>query len=301
MNGKKFIVTGGAGFIGSHIVDALIARGDDVVVVDDLSSGLKENINPKARFHKIDICDRSAFTDLVLREKPAGVFHLAAIVSVQFSIEHPEQTFNVNVTGTKNVYEAAHTCGAKVIFSSSSAVYGDQIGEAGNAEIEPVYESSLLAPKSPYGEHKKLGEIYADLSLRYFNVYGPRQRGDSPYAGVVAQFIARKKAGKPLTIFGDGLQTRDFVSVHDVVRANLMAMDKTLSGTISGGEAINIGSGVASTILDIAKIVGGEIQYALARIEPRHSLANISKAERLIEWSPSVSLKDGIVELMMMN
>jgi UDP-glucose 4-epimerase len=173
-----------------------------------------------------------------------------------------------------------------MIFSSSSAVYGEPERQG------PVAESSQLNPKSPYGEHKKAGEAWSDFSLRYFNVYGPRQRGDSPYAGVIARFFILKKEHKPLTIFGDGSQTRDFIHVNDVVVANIKAMGTTLIK-----EAINIGSGKAISIKEIADMFGGPIDYMSPRIEPKHSLADISKAKKLLKWSPSVSLQEGIKKL----
>lgn len=283
---KKYIVTGGAGFIGSHLVDSLVKEGHEVVIIDNLSAGLASNLNSKASFEKIDIRDKTAMEELFLKEKPDGVFHLVAIVSVQFSLEHPEEALEVNVTGTKNVYEIAKKFDARMIFSSSSAVYGEPERQG------PIAESSQLNPKSPYGEHKKTSEAWSDISLRYFNVYGPRQRGDSPYAGVIARFLTFSKEHKPLTIFGDGSQTRDFIHVNDVVAANIKAMGTTLTK-----EAINIGSGKAISIKEIVDMFGGPIDYMPPRIEPKHSLADISKAEKLLKWSPSVSLQEGIKKL----
>jgi UDP-glucose 4-epimerase len=283
---KKYIVTGGAGFIGSHLTDSLVKEGYEVVIIDNMSTGLASNLNPKASFEKIDIRDKMAVEELFLKEKPDGVFHLAAIVSVQFSLEHPEETFEVNVTGTKNVGEVARKVGAKMIFSSSSAVYGEP------PDQRPITESSPLNPKNPYGEHKKAGEAWSDISLRYFNVYGGRQRGDSPYAGVIARFLALSKEHKPLTIFGDGSQTRDFVHVRDVVAANLKATKSILAK-----EAINIGSGKAVSIKRLADMFGGHVNYMPPRIEPKHSLADISKAKKFLGWSPRVTLEEGIKEL----
>jgi len=169
---------------------------------------------------------------------------------------------------------------------------------------EAISENAPLNPKSPYGEHKKIGEQYATVSLRYFNVYGPRQRGDSAYAGVIARFLEMNKSSKPLTVFGDGLQTRDFVHVSDVVAANIAAMDAV---TVSG-EAINIGSGIATSVQQIAEIFAEKsslgphaIQYLPPRIEPKNSLANISKAHKLLGWSPKVALKEGIALLRDMH
>lgn len=247
---KKYIVTGGAGFIGSHLVDLLVKEGHEVVIVDNMFTGLRSNINPNAVFVNMDIRDKPAIEKLFLTEKPDGVFHMAAIVGVQFSIEHPEETFEINVTGTKNVREASVKSGAKMVFSSSAAVYGDQAVDG------PIAESAELLPKSPYGEHKMIGESYCDVALRYFNVYGPRQRGDSSYAGVMARYLALSKEKKPLPIFGDGSQTRDFIYVSDIAAANLKAMESGLSK-----EAINIGSGRSISIKEIAAAFGGPIDY----------------------------------------
>jgi len=242
-----------------------------------------------------DVRDALFIEKTIADIKPDGIFHMAAIVSVQFSIEHPEETFEINVTGTKNVYEAAG--GVRIIFSSSSAVYGDVPADA-------ISENAPLNPKSPYGEHKKTGEQYATVSLRYFNVFGSRQRGDSAYAGVIARFLKMNQSGKPLTVFGDGLQTRDFVHVSDVVAANIAAMD----ALIVSGEAINVGSGIATSVQQIAEIFAEKsplgrnaIQYLPPRIEPKNSLADISKAQKLLKWSPKVTLKQGIALLCDMH
>lgn len=284
---KKYIVTGGAGFIGSHLVDALVSRGNFVVVVDNLSSGRRENINPKAEFIEADIRHAETLEKIVAKTNPDGIFHMAAIVSVQFSLEHPEETFEINVTGTKNVFNAAK--GKRIVFSSSSAVYGD-------ASDSTISENTPLNPKSPYGEHKKLGEQYATVALRYFNVYGPRQRGDSAYAGVIARFMEKTRAGKPLTVFGDGSQTRDFVHVSDVVAANITAME---ADNVEK-ESINIGSGVATSVKQIALFFAEEnaagIEYLPPRVEPKNSLADINKASKLLNWKPRVALRDALKE-----
>ena len=299
MEQKKYIVTGGAGFIGSHIVDALIARGDSVVVIDDLSSGNIENINKKAVFHRVDIRDVDALRK-VFDQSVQGIFHCAAIVSVQYSIEHPEETEMINVEGTRNVLKVASEKGViRVIFCSSAAVYGETTETA-------VNESVKANPQSPYGKDKLEGEIecirYAKdtnletVILRYFNVFGTRQRGDSSYAGVIARFIELRNESKPLTIFGDGSQTRDFVNVKDVVSANLKAMD---TSSISG-EVINIGSGKATSVKEIAKIISSTVLFAPARKEVKNSLADITKAKSTLHWSPIVSLKEGIGDLLVL-
>ncbi|MDE2188209.1 MAG: NAD-dependent epimerase/dehydratase family protein, partial [Patescibacteria group bacterium] len=198
------------------------------------------------------------------------------------------ETRLVNIVGTQNIAVATRAVGARLVFSSSSAVYGDQpFGK-------PIKEDAPLGPKSPYGEHKLIAESFSDVSLRYFNVFGPRQRSDSPYSGVIARFVDFKRAGKPLIIFGDGLQTRDFVYVDDVARANLVAMEKAKRGSV-----YNIGSGVSSAILDIANFIGGPIEYKPARIEPHDSLADISKVGLELCWEPKISLQEGIRRILL--
>ncbi|MEI7851114.1 MAG: NAD-dependent epimerase/dehydratase family protein [Kiritimatiellales bacterium] len=225
----KYLVTGGAGFIGSHITDTLVEQGHDVVVLDDLSSGHKANLSEvwnKIEFIEGDICD--AATCLKAAEGCDGIFHEAALVSVPDSINRPRDNHDINITGTLNILEAARQQGVKrVVFASSAAVYGD------NPEL-PKREDMLPEPKSPYALAKLTGEyylkVYAEcfgletVALRYFNVFGPRQDPSSMYSGVISIFSERIKKGLPITIYGDGEQTRDFVNVADVVSANLLAM-----------------------------------------------------------------------------
>ena len=298
--GQKAVVTGGAGFIGSHIVDALLERGDEVHVVDDLSAGKREYVNPKASFYKLDIRDREALISAC-----AGadhIFHVAALPRVQFSIENPLETHEVNVTGTLNVlYAAAENRVKKVVFSSSSSVYGDQ-------DTMPLVETMSANPKSPYALHKYIGERYCSVwsevfsvptvSLRYFNVYGPRQTADGSYPLVTARFLKQREEGEKLTITGDGEQTRDFTHVRDVVRANLLAAD---SEAVGRGEAINIGAGSNISINRIAELVGGEVEHIEPRFEPRHTLADNSKAGTLLGWEPTVSIEEGMAELKRMQ
>lgn len=292
----KIIVTGGAGFIGSNLVDALVDKGYETHVIDNLSGGKKENVNKKAELHVLDITDLSAikpiFTDVDY------VFHLAALPRVQFSIEHPAETNKANVEGTMNVLIASHEAGAKrVIYSASSSAYGDQ-------EIMPLREDLPAHPKSPYGLHKYLGELYCKLwnevyglstvSLRYFNVYGPRNNPEGAYALVIAKFLRQRVAGEPMTITGDGKQTRDFTNVNDVVRANLLAME---SPKVGKGEVINIGAGHNQSINKIAELIGGPTTYIDPRFEPRNTLADNSLAKELLDWEPRVSIEEGIAEL----
>jgi UDP-glucose 4-epimerase len=297
MNMKKAIVVGGAGFIGSNLTDGLIEKGYEVHVIDNLAGGKKENINPKAIFHEKDI----RFGDEI---KPLFVgvdyvFHLAALPRVQYSIEHPKETNEVNVEGMLNVLIAAKEGGVKrVVYSASSSAYGDQ-------PTMPLTEDMPAKPKSPYGLQKYLGELYARLwsevyglqtvSLRYFNVYGPRQNPEGAYALVIGKFLLQKAQGKPMTITGDGEQTRDFTSVHDVVRANILAAE---SANVGKGEVMNIGAGRNFSINKVAELIGGPVEHIPARLEPSHTLADNKLAKKLIGWEPQVSLEDGIKELL---
>ncbi len=292
----KYIVTGGAGFIGSHIVDALIERGDEVHIIDDLSGGVKENVNPKAVFHEVDI--RKADQIEKIFEGANGVFHLAALPRVQYSIEHPIETNDVNISGTVNVIEAARKAKVKrIVYSASSAAYGDQ-------SVMPLIETMLPMPKSPYGIQKYIGEhfmrnwsdIYGieTVSLRYFNVYGSRQSSEGAYALVIARFLKQRKEGQKMTITGDGLQTRDFTHVRDVVRANLLAME---SKNVGKGEVMNIGGGKNYSVLDIAKMIGGDYEFVEARIEPRNTLADTTRAKELLGWEAKEDFEKAIEEL----
>jgi len=292
----KVIVTGGAGFIGSNLVDKLIESGHEVVVIDNLSWGKKEQINPKADFHSLDITDFASIRP-IFDDGIDYVFHLAALPRVQFSIEHPIETNETNVTGTLNVLTAAKEAKIKkVIYSASSSAYGDQ------SEI-PLRETMHANPKSPYGLQKYIGEMYCKIfsdvyglptvCLRYFNVYGPRQNEEGAYALVIAKFLKQKREGQKLTITGDGTQTRDFTSVHDVVQANILAMEKE----VSAGDVFNIGMGQNFSINDVAKLVGGEIEHLPARLEPHDTLADNTKAREVLGWIPKVKLEEGIVEL----
>ena len=296
MKKQKAIVTGGAGFIGSHVVDALLAKGFDVHVIDDLSGGKKENVNKKAKLHIVSITDLAKIIPII--KGAEYVFHLAALPRVQFSIENPEITSKVNVEGTMNVLIASHKAKVKkVIYSASSSAYGDQM-------VMPLTEDMLASPKSPYGLQKYVGELYCKVwyevygqntvCLRYFNVYGPRMNPDGAYALVIGKFFQLIKQGKAMTITGDGEQTRDFTSVHDVVRANILAME---SPKVGKGEVMNIGAGKNQSINMIASLIGGPVEYIPARFEPRDTLASNKLARKLIGWKPEVSIKEGIAEL----
>lgn len=291
----KIIVTGGAGFIGSNLTNKLIDLGHDVSVIDNLIGGKREQVNPKANFYELDITDLEKIKPVF--EGIDYVFHLAALPRVQFSIEYPIETNNTNVNGTLNVLLAAKEAGVKkVIYSASSSAYGDQ-------KEMPLHEKMQAKPKSPYGLQKYIGEMYCRIfsevysfptvCLRYFNVYGPGQSEEGAYALVIAKFLKQKREGKPLTIVGDGLQTRDFTSVHDVVRANVLAMEKN----VENGEVFNIGAGNNFSIKKVAELIGGEVEYLPARLEPHDTLADNRKAREQLGWIPEVKLEEGIIEL----
>lgn len=296
----KIIVTGGAGFIGSHIVDALVESGYEVHIVDNLSAGKRENINPKAVLHIVDIREKEKLIPIFANAK--YVFHEAALPQVQYSIENPVETNGINVEGTLNVLEASRANSVKrVIFASSSAVYGNQ-------ETLPITESMQASPLSPYGAQKYIGEIYMKLyaqiygletvSLRYFNVYGPRQSATGSYASVIPRFIEFKKMGEPMIIVGDGENKRDYVHVKDVARANLLAMT---SDKVGKGEVMNLGVGESFSVNYIANLIGGETTHIPPRIEPKETVADSSLVKDLLGWTPSVKLEDGLRELKKYN
>ncbi|MBX4210750.1 NAD-dependent epimerase/dehydratase family protein [Candidatus Parcubacteria bacterium] len=293
---KKIVVTGGAGFIGSNITDELVKEGFDVHVIDNLSGGKKENVNPKATLHVLDMRDFEKIKPIISGAE--FVFHLAALPRVQYSIEHPIETNDVNIGGIVSVLTAAKEGGVKrVIYSASSSAYGDQ-------PTMPLVESMSASPKSPYGLHKYVGELYCRLwseiyeletvSLRYFNVYGPRQSAEGAYALVIAKFLKQKAEGKTMTITGDGKQTRDFTHVSDVVQANLLA---SKSKKVGKGEVINIGRGQNCSINKIAELIGGPVEHIPARFEPKDTLADNRLAKELLGWVPEMSIEEGIREL----
>lgn len=295
MKKTKVVVTGGAGFIGSTLTDSLMEKGYDVHIVD-IASCKKENINPKAVFHEVDSRDREKLIP-IFRDADC-IFHCAAYPSVQYSIEHPIETNDINVNSTINVLMAAKEAGSKkVVYSASAAVYGDQ-------KIFPAVENMLPQPKSPYGLQKYIGEHLCRLwteiqgvptvSLRYFNVFGPRQSNVGAYASVIPIFIRQRKNGEEMTITGDGSVTRDFVHVKDIVRANILAMENQ---NVGKGESINIGGGKEITVLQVAKAIGGPYKFIAPRIEPKRSLADITLAKNLLGWEPKEDFEKGIIEL----
>lgn len=292
----KIIVTGGAGFIGSHLVERLVTIGYEVHVVDNLVAGKREHVHSEATLHVVDIRDKEKLDPIFAGADT--VFHLAALPSVPYSIENPIETHEVNTLGTLNIIMSARDAGVRrIVYSSSSAVYGNQ-------EKLPVNENALCKPVSPYGLQKLESEHYLRLanelygietvSLRYFNLYGPRQNAEGPYASVVARFIDQCAGGELLTVVGEGKQTRDFVHVDDVVEANITAMSATRVGK---GEVVNIGGGKSYSVLDVAILVGGEIVYLPPRVEIMDSVAEINRAQELLGWGPTKSFSEGIISL----
>jgi len=298
---EKVVVTGGAGFIGSNLVDALLEKDFEVHVIDNYAGGKRDDrVNPKATYHEADIRDFAKIAPVIKGAK--YVFHEAALPRVQFSIENPELTFSVNVDGFVSVLRAAHEGGvSRLVYAASSSAYGDQA-------VLPLSEDLPAMPKSPYGLQKYVGalscrvwsEVYKlpTVSLRYFNVYGPKFDPNGAYALVIGRFLKQKKEGTPLTITGDGTQTRDFTHVSDIVRANLLAAE---SPNVGKGETINIGAGRNVSVNDLAAMIGGESVHVEARLEPHDTKADNRKAKELLGWEPTIKLEDGIVELKKIN
>lgn len=293
---KKAVVTGGAGFVGSHVVDALIKEGFAVSVIDDLSGGKRENVHRDATLHVVDVRDSKAIAPIIAGSE--FVFHLAALPRVQYSIDYPEETNSVNVGGTLAVLKAAKDAGVKrVIYAASSSAYGNQ-------ETLPLSEDVPPQPLSPYALQKYVGELYcrvfsdvydlSTVSVRFFNVYGPRLDPEGAYALVIGKFLKQKKEGAPLTITGDGEQTRDFTHVRDIVRGMICAAK---SEKVGKGEIINLGRGQETSVNALAELIGGGVTHIDPRLEPRHTRADITRAKELLDWEPEVSLEDGIAEL----
>ena len=298
-SGKKYIVTGGAGFIGSHIVDALIARGDEVHVIDLFLTGKRERLHPKAIMHEADIRDETKLPEIFRGAR--GVFHTAAQPRMQYSIQKPRLTNDINITGTLNVLLAARDAGvSRVVYSASSSAYGPR-------HPMPLREDMAPEPVIPYAIQKRVGEQYCQMvskfygletaSLRYFNVYGPHQTTskDWPYATVIGIFLEERKNGRPMPVVPDGTQRRDFTHVHDVAAANLLAMSSASVGT---GEIINIGTGKSYSVLEVARMIGGEWEFTNPREgEVHETLADNRKAKELLGWEPKISFEEGIDDL----
>lgn len=295
LKGKKVVVTGGTGFIGSHIVAMLLKEGAEVHIIDNLDGGKKKPAEG-ATFHARDVRNFDDIKDVFTGT--SYVFHLAALPRVQFSIDFPLKTFETNSKGTMNVLEASRQAKVtRVIYSASSSAYGDQA-------VMPLVEDMPAQPKSPYGLQKYEGELMARLysdvyglstvSLRYFNVYGPGLDPNGAYALVIGKFLKQRLEGQTLTITGDGTQTRDFTHVTDVARANLLA---ATSNNVGKGEVINIGCGRNISMNTIAELIGGQVEHIAPRLEPKHTLADNTKAKKLLGWTPTVAIEEGIDEL----
>ena len=298
----KYLVTGGAGFIGSHIVEALFKQEHEIIILDNLFSGNIENIQPFLQKKNVEFV-KGSITDLPLLRKTFkgvdGIFHEAAIASVHQSVLNPLNTHDVNSTGTLHVLLAAEECGVKkVILASSAAIYGDH-------PLLPKREDMIPMPLSPYAVSKLTGEYYCavfsqlygiqTVSLRYFNVFGPRQDPSSEYSGVISKFIAQVKQNKPITIFGDGEQTRDFVFVSDVVSANISAMQSQVQGVF------NVGCGMQTSLNKLADLVknitGSDVPIIYE--PPREgdikmSFADISRAREMLGYEPEYTVREGL-------
>ena len=297
----KILVTGGAGFIGSHITEYLVQRGDDVTVLDNLNTGKKENlakINDKINFVNGDIRDYKLLEELV--HDTSGVFHEAALASVQDSFNMKDEYFDVNVNGTENILKLGKEYGFKIVYASSSSVYG-------NPKKIPINEDDDRKPINPYAETKLDGEVLAKkysemgvkvIGLRYFNVFGKRQSKE--YAGVIKLFLHNIQQKKSPKINGDGLQTRDFVHIDDVVRANIFAMDSDINHKF-----FNVGSGSSISILDLANLI---IDASGLSLKPIHSpelsgdvratQADIKLIRKLLNWEPKTNLADWLTKII---
>ncbi|MCM2467010.1 SDR family oxidoreductase [Methanoculleus oceani] len=300
----RYIVTGGAGFIGSNLAERLARDGHEVVIIDDVSTGRHENIEHLSAHHRVTFIEGSV-TDLALLVDACagadGIFHQAAVASVPRSVANPLETNEVNVTGTLNVLSAAKECGVPaVVAASSSAIYGDD-------PVFPKREAMAPRPLSPYAVSKLAGEYYgkvfSDLYgirtvfLRYFNVFGPRQDPNSEYAAVIPKFVTRLLDGKPPIVYGDGEQTRDFIFVEDVVRANVQAMGGDASGVfnIAGGRRISLNE-LAATLSEITGIHRRPVYEPPRSGDVRDSLADISRAHEAFGFSPRCTLEAGLRE-----
>ena len=293
----RALVTGGAGFIGSHLVDELVARDHAVLVVDDLSTGHRKQVHPRAAFRHASVLDRDSVSAAFRAHAPDTVFHLAADIDVRRSVADPARDARVNVEGTINVLEAARAAHVRrfVLSSTGGAIYG-------NADRVPTGEDAPLAPLAPYGASKVAGEHYAALydrlhglstmALRYANVYGPRQ-DPLGEGGVVAIFTELARRGGRATVFGDGEQTRDFVYVGDVVAANLAA-----AAAESGGP-VNIGRGEETSVLALAERLGLEVDHAPGRPgEVRRSCLDPARALALLDWRAQVDVATGVARTL---
>ncbi len=304
---KTYLVTGGAGFIGSHLVEALVERGDEVIVYDNLSSGYERNLAPfrdRIRFIQADVRDEAALAKAMASVD--FVFHEAALVSVFDSVERPLDNHAINLTGTLNILEAARAAGVRrLVMASTAAAYGN------NPQL-PKQETMRPEPASPYGAAKVASEYYLQIYaalygvetviLRYFNVYGPRQDPGSMYSGVISKFADMLRKGATPTIFGDGLQTRDFVFVKDVVQGNLKAMD---TPGVGRGEVFNIATSTETTLLHLLETMmeltgtHRDPLFKEARLgDIRFSVADISAARQHLGYEPRFDIRAGLEQLL---
>lgn len=296
---EKVIITGGSGFIGSNLVDSILAKGANVIVIDNFSTGRIQNLDHVKDRIKIinrDIAEPGDWQNQF--EKIDYVFHLAALADIVPSIENPDFYYQSNVNGTFNVLEACRKYNVnKIVYSASSSCYGIP-------DEYPTKETAQICPQYPYALTKYLGEqlvmhwcqVYnlPAISLRFFNVYGPRSRTSGTYGAVFGVFLAQKLAGKPFTVVGDGTQTRDFTFVKDVVDAIIAAAESDVNG-----EIINIGSDNTYSVNRLVKLLGGDVVYIPKRPgEPDCTWADITKAKNLLNWQPKVNLKEGVSILM---
>ncbi len=297
-----YLVTGGAGFIGTNIVKQLVQNGHRVRVLDNYSGGKKEDrFQDGVEYIEGDIRNMDDLGKAM--NGVAGVFHLAAVPRVPYSVEHPQETNDHNITGTLNVLVAARDAGVKrVVFSTSSSVYGGNKGEIA------LTEDMKLEPKSPYALHKLTGQMYCRLfselygletvSLCYFNIYGPHMDPEGAYALVIGKFLRQKSKGEPLTITGDGEYYRDYTHVADVVNANILAME---SDRVGKGDFINIGNGRPFSVNQVAALIGGVTVFIPPRLgDVRYTKADNTKARELLGWEPTIKLEDGIEEMKRM-
>jgi UDP-glucose 4-epimerase len=305
----KYLVTGGAGFIGSHIAETLLEQGHTVRILDNFSTGRRENVDALTRRFdgtRLEILEGDIRDASRVNEAVSGIeviFHSAAFVSVPQSMQEPQECFEVNLTGTSLLFDEARRAGVRrAVVASSAAVYGE-------SDALPLVEETPLQPKSPYAVSKRVNEMYAELftnsfgfdvvALRYFNVYGPRQRPDSMYAAAVPIFIRRLLDGKPITVYGDGGQTRDLINVRDVVRANLIASEHP----DAAGKIFNICTGIETRLLDLLEVILDLFPNAPAPefAAPRagdiyRSVGSPQKAKSMLGFQAQVSLEDGLKE-----
>lgn len=296
MEKKKAVVTGGAGFIGSNLVDALCTVGWEVHIIDRDPAFRRETLHKDAELHELDT--RKTEEVAVIMDGADVVFHTAAMPRVPYSIEFPVESTDENIMGTVSVLDAAVKAKVRrVVYSASGSAYGTQ-------ETMPLHEDMPANPVNPYGLQKYVGELFVKMwaeiygvetvSLRYFNVYGPGMDPNGAYALAVGKFLLAKQTGQSITIYGDGTVTRDFTHVFDVARANMLAAE---SDKVGKGEVINIGTGHSTTIKDLAGFFGGEIVYAPPRIEAHDSRADNTRAKELLGWEPTIMVEEGICQL----